>query len=201
MSKWVHINKVLWLTVFITLVWGQWHSIKTVMIPYIGFLLKCLQAKILDSMLFLFIWSYVCFQGTSPEEKISSSPWLTEHSSLRQRLAQEGQRRADRTAHTSSQVNNVWLLIERYPLHAPNRIWKTNMDALNWIKCVPFVPVKPWARTGRFAGSTGSRYGGWSRKWRPWRRVTWTRVEHQKLQRRAWSGGGKRLFCNSVTPK
>lgn len=113
MSKWVHINKALRLTVFITLVWGQWHSIKTVMIPYIGFLLKCLQAKIhLDSMLFLFIWSYVCFQGTSPEEKISSSPWLTEHSSLRQRLAQEGQRRADRTPHTSSQVKTVWLLIE-----------------------------------------------------------------------------------------
>ncbi len=58
-------------------------------------------------------FSYVCFQGTSPEEETGFSPRLTKHSSVRQHLPQEGQWGADRSAHTSSQVSVTRKLFNR----------------------------------------------------------------------------------------
>lgn len=48
-----------------------------------------------------------CFQGTSAEEEAGFSPRLTERSSVREQLPQEGQRRADSSAHAGSQVSGT----------------------------------------------------------------------------------------------
>lgn len=142
------------------------------------------------SLLFHLIMLFLYFQGTSPEKETRFSPWL------RQRLPQKRQWRADCEAHTSSQVNMTRIV--HYHLSAlPNRSYKPVCFHIIVILWFSSIPVKPWVHTGRYGGSTESRCWGWSRKWRPWWRVTTTRVEHQKQQGKTWSGNEKRLFCDA----
>lgn len=55
--------------------------------------------------------------------------------------------------------------------------------------------AKPWARTGRSAGSIGSRCGGWSRKWRRWRRAS-SRARITAPLEMPRSGGGRKQCCD-----
>lgn len=137
---------------------------------------------------------YFFFQGASLEEASGFGPWVTERSRLRQFLPQEGQCGADSSPHTGSQVNGkrkllnilLWcLFIGPFVLSLSQKL-KSHVDL--------FVAAKPWVHTVRYGGSIGSRCGGWSRNWRPRWRVDTARAELRKLQRKPWSGGGKRLF-------
>lgn len=55
--------------------------------------------------------------------------------------------------------------------------------------------ARPWARTGRSAGSIGSRCGGWSRKCRRWPRAS-SRARLTEPLQRPRSGGGRKQCCD-----
>lgn len=112
---------------------------------------------------------------------------------------------SDSSSHRRDNAEQIARLTQAHRWMEKESCWITSLVFVHQALCAQlesklkshldlFVAAKPWVRTVRYGGSIGSRCGGWSRNWRPRWRVDMARAELQKLQRKPWSGGGKRLF-------
>lgn len=100
---------------------------------------------------------------------------------------------------TQSHRSNIRIHVSVSACHrlSESSYWSQDVRFTHWCARVwsASVPARPWARTDTSAGSTGSRRGGWSRRWQPWWRVSRARAGRRQLQGSRRNGGGKRRFC------